>query len=111
MKNEKDQFPPDHAETFDAHGLDCALVHHRNPFTGDYYTGYVRIPPGHPWHGLHYDAIDADVHGGLTFSLDADDGGTWIGWDDAHLHRCERDPRDETEALAAQVAAAGQIAS
>lgn len=44
-------------------------------------NGYVRIPQGHPWFGLGYDAIDADVHGGLTYS-----GGNegWIGFDTLH---------------------------
>lgn len=31
-------------------------------------NGYVLIPPGHPFHGKHYDSIDAYAHGGLTFS-------------------------------------------
>ena len=30
-------------------------------------NGYVLIPPEHPWHGLPYDNIPVDVHGGLTF--------------------------------------------
>ena len=29
-------------------------------------SGYVKIPEGHHWHGLDYDAFDVDVHGGLT---------------------------------------------
>lgn len=29
--------------------------------------GYVAVPLGHPWHDNHYDCIEADVHGGLTF--------------------------------------------
>lgn len=64
-----------------------------------YRCGYVRIPPGHPWHGLHYDHDDlrtidgewVDVHGGLTFSepdTHCDKGGPddawWLGFDCAH---------------------------
>jgi hypothetical protein len=30
--------------------------------------GYVIIHPNHPWFDKHYDAIEADCHGGLTFS-------------------------------------------
>jgi len=34
--------------------------------------GYVGVPPGHPWHGVDYNGVEAlsspDVHGGLTYS-------------------------------------------
>jgi hypothetical protein len=63
--------------------------------------GYVGVPPGHPWHGKDYDSIDAEVHGGVTYS-EACDGDQehgichvprpgepehlwWIGFDCAHL--------------------------
>lgn len=56
-----------------------------------YRCGYVRVPPGHPWHGKDYYDIDADVHGGLTFAHpDADcgkggeDSAWWVGFDCAH---------------------------
>ncbi|WP_075510288.1 hypothetical protein [Mycobacterium ostraviense] len=42
-------------------------------------NGYVKIPAGHHWHGLDYDAINVDVHGGLTYA-----DGDWIGFDTAH---------------------------
>jgi hypothetical protein len=58
-----------------------------------YRCGYVRIPPGHPWHGKEYDAVEPypEVHGGLTFA-DADtdcgkggeDNAWWLGFDCAH---------------------------
>lgn len=35
--------------------------------------GYLGVPKGHPWYELHYDDIQADVHGGLTFA-----GGEYI---------------------------------
>lgn len=38
---------------------------------GGYANGYVAIPPGHPCYNKHYDEIDVEVHGGLTFSHDA----------------------------------------
>lgn len=56
-----------------------------------YRCGYVRVPYGHPWHGLDYDAIDARVHGGLTFAepdthcgKGGADNAWWIGFDCAH---------------------------
>lgn len=61
------------------------------------WCGYVGVPPGHPWHGKHYDDIDdAQVHGGLTYANachghichvpkpgDADDV-WWLGFDCGH---------------------------
>jgi len=59
--------------------------------------GYVRIPPGHPWHGKDYDDVrtaDGDwpeVHGGLTFAhpdthcgQGGPDDAWWLGFDAAH---------------------------
>lgn len=31
-------------------------------------NGYILIPKGHKYHGVHYDDIPVYVHGGLTFS-------------------------------------------
>lgn len=46
-------------------------------------NGYIHLPKGHPWYGMHYDHIPADVHGGLTFSEEED--GYWvIGFDTGH---------------------------
>ncbi len=48
----------------------------------DAVNGYVRVPEGHPWHGLDYfhEDIDVAVHGGLTYgSVDG-----WIGFDCLH---------------------------
>lgn len=59
-------------------------------FSG-YRCGYVRVPVGHPWHGKHYDDVDARVHGGLTFAepdLSCNKGGAddahWLGFGCAH---------------------------
>jgi len=54
-----------------------------------YGCGYVGVPTEHPWYGKDYDQIDADVHGGLTWSADyvggdPKDGYWWIGFDTAH---------------------------
>ncbi len=35
-------------------------------------NGYVCLPKEHKYHGVHYDEIDVDVHGGLTFSRSAE---------------------------------------
>lgn len=60
-------------------------------------NGYIGIPPEHPWYGKDYDDIDANVHGGLTYSnpckpREKPDGYWWIGFDTAHLndnqHNC-----------------------
>jgi hypothetical protein len=56
-----------------------------------YRCGYVRVPPGHPWHGQDYERPDVEVHGGLTFAEpDTDcgqsgaDNAWWLGFDCAH---------------------------
>jgi len=39
---------------------------------------------GHKYHGMNYDNIPVDVHGGLTYSR-LDENGSWkIGFDTAH---------------------------
>lgn len=47
-------------------------------------NGYVKVPEGHPWHGLDYEEVnnlmDYDCPGGLTYS----EGG-WIGFDTLHV--------------------------
>lgn len=61
-------------------------------------NGYVLIPEGHVLHGVDYDYIRVDVHGGLTYSnlvtpelikswdLPEDSLGYWcVGFDTAHL--------------------------
>lgn len=56
-----------------------------------YRCGYVKVCPGHPWHGKDYGDIEADVHGGLTFAeadkpcgKGGEDDGYWIGFDCWH---------------------------
>lgn len=67
-----------------------------NPIERGWGNGYVVLPPGHPWHGVDYDEINVDVHGGLTFSRAANNlswaeiepdwlDGWVIGWDTAHF--------------------------
>ena len=55
--------------------------------------GYVKVPEGHPWHGLEYEEANTftKVYGGLTFAepdvpcdQEGDDNGYWFGFDAAH---------------------------
>lgn len=46
-------------------GLPCLAV--RNQHSGNW-CGYVGVAEGHPKHGEGYNAVDVDVHGGLTFA-------------------------------------------
>lgn len=56
--------------------------------------GYVRVPAGHPWHRKEYDNIEAEAHGGLTYSdADKDDDSWWVGFD------CEHSGDDQDAAL------------
>jgi len=56
--------------------------------------GYVRVGPGHPWHGQHYSDIqNVRVHGGLTFAepdepcgKGKEDDGYWVGFDCGHTY-------------------------
>ena len=57
-----------------------------------YRCGYVKVSPGHPWHGLSiWEAENILCHGGVTFA-EADvpcgkeglDNAWWIGFDCAH---------------------------
>jgi hypothetical protein len=76
-----------------------------------YRCGYARVPRGHPWHGADFGAIDADVHGGLTFAeadvdcrKGGDDDAWWVGFDCGHGFDAP-DPALITPAHAAAMAA------
>lgn len=70
-------------------GHEWVVVHNLS----GYRCGYVRVAKGHPWHGVDYHKIAADVHGGLTFAEpdkpcgkgEADDA-YWVGFDCAHYN-------------------------
>jgi hypothetical protein len=60
--------------------------------------GYVRIPPGHPWHGRPAGEVDAAAHGGVNFAepdVNCGKGGAddawWLGFDCGHAWDA-RDP-------------------
>ncbi len=83
-----------------AFGLSCAVVQNRE---AGHRCGYVRVPPGHPAHGLGYDSLDLDVHGGLTFAAiepcsDHEDGqGWWLGFECNHGGDAGYDPSFKVE--------------
>jgi len=85
------QTEPDRLEWEHA-GLPCLArrIHHGN------WCGYAAVPPGHPLHGKHYDDVELDAHGGLTYASRCSgeichvpkpgepDDVWWFGFDCAH---------------------------
>jgi hypothetical protein len=90
---------PDKAHWVDpTTGLDCLIV--RN--NGGALCGYVGVPEGHPKHGVDYNNVAVNCHGGLTFANKcspsenpargichvaedaANDNVWWLGFDCAH---------------------------
>lgn len=68
-----------------AHGLDCAIAVSKDGCRTSYNPcGYVRVPRGHSYEHRWYDAVEVDVHGGLTFCCKAVEGGRWFGFDTSH---------------------------
>lgn len=75
-------------------------------------NGYVLIPKGHSYHGVKYENIPVNVHGGLTFGmlvtedaltyfpgLSKEDIGCWmVGFDTAHYQDTSRNfPKERVE--------------
>ena len=81
---------PDNAEwTQEPSGYKCRIK--RNEITGSL-CGYVGVPREHRFWGVGYDEsdvelseIEADVHGGLTYSAEGDDGYWYFGFDTNHI--------------------------
>lgn len=46
-------------------GLPALILRHPSMFS---LNGYVGIPKTHPFWGKHYDNVNVQVHGGLTFA-------------------------------------------
>lgn len=46
-------------------GVPCLIQRH---YQLGNWCGYAAVAPGHPWHGKNYEYVDADAHGGLTYS-------------------------------------------
>jgi hypothetical protein len=69
-------------------GFDCMIVRNRLGAL----CGYVGVHKGHPWFGAVYDDVEADVHGGLTYSdycagpicHPKPEKTYWLGFDCAH---------------------------
>ena len=61
---------------------------------GSYPTAYVEIPKGNKYYQTHYDDINVNVHGGLTYSNSylitsyntIMENSWFIGWDYAHCN-------------------------
>lgn len=45
-------------------GVPCLIV--RNTFFA--LCGYAAVPPGHPWHGMAFEDVPVEVHGGASYS-------------------------------------------
>ncbi len=82
--------PGDVLATGEHLGFEWQVVHNGRGIR----CGYVRVPPGHPWHGKHWDddpVSSVSVHGGITFGA-ADkpcekggpDNAWWLGFDCCH---------------------------
>jgi hypothetical protein len=56
--------------TEESTGLTCLI--RRHPRSG-HWCGYVGVSPSHPLQGKHYDDLDVEVHGGLTYAGLGDD--------------------------------------
>jgi len=79
---------PDHAEWIqEPSRYKCRIVRNKN--TGSL-CGYVGIPKEHRFWGINYDGdreledIADNVHGGLTYSQQGDDGWWYFGFDTNH---------------------------
>jgi hypothetical protein len=64
-------------------------ITHLNSMSHGYANGYIGVPPEHPWYNQDYNHIDADVHGGLTYSCyvlpnNSGEGYWWLGFDTIH---------------------------
>ena len=81
-----------HLLEFKHAGFDCIL---KRSSTTLVWCGYVAVPESHPAYKKHYDNINVEVHGGLTFadecgvvvchrSSDPDDKVWWLGFDCSH---------------------------
>lgn len=79
---------------FEHAGMSCLMVRNMSYV----WCGYVAVPPGHPAYEKHYDEVDVEVHGGLTYSDHCQKDGPichlpnpgdpdnvwWLGFDTCH---------------------------
>jgi hypothetical protein len=66
---------------FDHNGFRCHVRRNMHLLN---LCGYVNVLPGHPWYGKDYNDIEANVHGGLTYSAKGEFGWT-VGFDCGHF--------------------------
>ena len=52
-------------------GLPAFICRHLSMFT---LNGYVGVPKTHPFWGKHYDNVNVQIHGGLTFANEGVEG-------------------------------------
>lgn len=68
----------------DIAGYECVAAL-RSWFWASYWTGYIKIPVGHKYYGMHYEEVPMNAHGGLTYSGDLFGRNEWwLGFDCAH---------------------------
>lgn len=80
---------PEDRVDFQHCGFACLL--HRNRLGS--WCGYVGLPKEHPDFGKHYDNIEVEAHGGLTYGdkpgefigLGVEDSRWWVGFDTSHF--------------------------
>ena len=72
---------PDFLE-FEDRGYKCIVS--RITEAGGHLCGYITLPENHPWRKQEYHEIDCEVHGGITFSEENEEGDHMIGFDCAH---------------------------
>lgn len=67
---------------FEYKGFPVKMLRHDELMT---WCGYAGIKKDHELYGVHYDSVDLEVHGGLTFSGEHNDSNLWwLGFDCAH---------------------------
>ena len=99
---EGNQKPWDAVHDFDYRGFKCTVVRYTNErpnlareflegfIAFEWWCGYVEIPKENKFYQKHYDEIDIECHGGLTFSgnlhvSDSNNSGKYcIGFDFNH---------------------------
>jgi hypothetical protein len=85
MKNEWENEP--NRVEFEHAGFKCLILRCEELL---HLNGYVGLPKGHPYYGLHYsDMMSVNVHGGITFAGKGDGSLRakkywWVGFDTGH---------------------------
>lgn len=72
---------------FESNGFPCHVIK-RYMGKAEFYCGYVGVNKDNPWFGTHYNDLEIDCHGGLSYSnfLIEDSTEFWFfGFDCAHI--------------------------